>query len=56
VFDLFDDQGAIRCAVADILIIVSKKNCPDEIKKEIRVLLEKAVDMAHKNSIEEMKA
>jgi hypothetical protein len=56
VFDHFDDQGAIRCAVADILIIVSKKNCPDEIKKEIRALLEKAVDVAHKNSIEEMKA
>jgi hypothetical protein len=56
VFDHFDDQGAIRCAVADILIIVSKKNCPDEIKKEIRALLEKAVDVAHRNQVEEMNA
>lgn len=55
-FDQFDDQGAIRCAVADLLIIVSKKNCPDEVKKEIRALLEKAVDVAHKNQVEEMKA
>lgn len=54
-FDHFDDQGAIRCAVADILIAVSSKNCPEDVKKEIRSLLEKAVDVAHKNA-EEMKA
>lgn len=55
-FDLFDDQGAIRCAVADILIAVSNKNCPEDVKKEIRILLEKAVDAAHKNSVKEMQA
>lgn len=55
-FDHFDDQGAIRCAVADILIAVSNKSCPEDVKKEIRALLERAVDAAHKNSIEEMKA
>lgn len=51
----FDDQWAIRCAVANVLIAISDKHCSDDVKKEIRILLEKAVDAAHRNH-EEMKA
>lgn len=54
-FDQFDDYGAIRCAVADILIAISDGKCSDERTKEIRTLLEKAVDVVHRNS-EEIKA
>jgi hypothetical protein len=55
VFYQFDDHGAIRCAVADILIAISYGKCSDERTKEIRTILEKAVDVVHRN-IEEIKA
>lgn len=54
-FYQFDDHGAIRCAVADILIAISYGKCSDERTKEIRTILEKAVDVVHRN-IEEIKA
>lgn len=54
-FDQFDDHGAIRCAVADILIAMSDGKCSDKRTREIRTLLEKAVDVVNRNS-EEIKA
>jgi hypothetical protein len=42
--------------VADILIAISDGFCSNERLKEVRVLLEKAVDVAHKNKNEEIKA
>lgn len=54
-FEHYDDHGAIRCAVADILIAISDGKCSEERTKEIRGLLEKAVDVANRN-VEEIKA
>lgn len=55
-FEQFDDMGAIRCAVADILIAISSGRCSEEVVKEVRVMLEMAVGRAHKDHSAEVKA
>lgn len=52
-FEHFDDIGAIRCAVADILIITSSGQCPPEQVKAVRKLLERAVEALHNETIVE---
>jgi hypothetical protein len=53
VFEHLDDQGAIRCAVADILILTSSGQCQPERVKAIRKLLEQAVETLHVEEIVE---
>jgi hypothetical protein len=50
-----DVKQSIRNSVVDILVAISNKNCPDDVKNEIQVLLEKAAGLATKN-VEEIKA
>jgi len=50
-----DVKQAIRSAVVDILAVTADPRCTDEVKVEIKALLEKAVDLAYRN-IEEIKA
>lgn len=54
-FEQFDDLGAVRCAVADILIAISGGQCSEDSVKEVRALLEKAVGVIHKEKVEEIK-
>lgn len=55
-FEQFDDLGAVRCAVADILIAISGGQCSEGSIKEVRELLEKAVDVVHRSQAKEVKA
>jgi hypothetical protein len=51
VFDHFDDHGAVRCAVADILIKMPSASA--EQVKAARKLLEQAVEALHSEEITE---
>lgn len=55
-FEQFDDLGAVRCAVADILIAISGGKCSEEQVQRMRALLEKAVEVVHEGKSQEIKA
>lgn len=41
-----DDEVAVRCAVADILVALSNGRCPEDRMQAVRRLLEKAARIA----------
>jgi hypothetical protein len=53
VFEHLDDLGAIRCAVADILVLASSGQCQADRVKAVRKLLEQAVEALHCEEIVE---